>query len=137
MQSTVTLDLHEYNEIFMNSTLCEQYKQENKMLKEDLVIAHKHLEELQQPKTGKPTYTVKLDGSEVYEAVKKAVAEVKEELEKEELLLKQREDIKAWHRALNKRDSNCIIAYDNEGNEIRFAKNGIYLNGDLIQESNN
>lgn len=54
MQSTVTLDLHEYNEIFMNSTLCEQYKQENKMLKEDLVIAHKQLEELQQPKDDTP-----------------------------------------------------------------------------------
>lgn len=35
MQSTVTLELYEYNEIFMNSTLCEQYKQENKILKEE------------------------------------------------------------------------------------------------------
>lgn len=79
MQSTVTLDLHEYNEIFMNSTLCEQYKQENKMLKEDLVIAHKQLEELQQLKDDTPTYTVKLDGSKVYKAVKKAADEFKRE----------------------------------------------------------
>lgn len=59
-----------------------------------------------------------------------------EEERKRKIFLKQREDIKAWHRALNKRDSNGIIAYDNEGNEIRIAKNGIYINGELIQESN-
>lgn len=109
MQNTVTLNISEYNEIFMNSTLCEQYKQENKMLKEDLVIAHKQLEELQQPKTGKPPYTVKLDGSEVYKAVKKATDEFMKELEKEELLLKQKEDLEVWMKKIREKESNGNI----------------------------
>lgn len=58
MQSTVTLNISEYNEILINSTICQQYKEENSRLKEELAIAHKQLEELQQPKDDTPVREV-------------------------------------------------------------------------------
>ncbi len=79
MQSTVTLELYEYNELYSKALYHENLEIENKQLKEELAIAHKQLEELQQPKDDTPTYTVKLDGSKVYEAVKKAADEFKRE----------------------------------------------------------
>lgn len=84
MQSTVTLELYEYNELYSKALYHDNLEIENKQLKEELAITRKQLEELQQPKEDAPTYTVKLDGSEVYEAVKKAADEVKRDLEKEE-----------------------------------------------------
>lgn len=84
MQSTVTLELYEYNDLYSKALYNENLEIENKQLKEELAIAHKQLEELQQPKDDTPTYTVKLDGSKVYEAVKKAADEVKRDLEKKE-----------------------------------------------------
>ncbi|PKE12771.1 hypothetical protein CW685_01820 [Macrococcoides caseolyticum] len=44
-----------------------------------VVVTYQLKEELQQPKDDTPTYTVKLDGSKVYEAVKKAADEFKRE----------------------------------------------------------
>lgn len=87
----------------------EQLKEENKLLKmqkldlPDEVVFHdtpygkivmingKQIKlkngniQLCNKKDDTPTYTVKLDGSEVYKAVKKAADEVMKELEKEEL----------------------------------------------------
>ncbi|PKE72980.1 hypothetical protein CW665_02480 [Macrococcoides caseolyticum] len=84
MEESVTLKLGRYEALRDKARRVDALEKENKMLKEDLAIVHKHLEELQQPKEDTSTYTVKLDGSEVYEAVKKVADEFKEELEKEE-----------------------------------------------------
>lgn len=65
MQNTVTLNISEYNEIFINSTMCQQYKEENSRLKEELAVAHKQLEELQQPKDDTPTREVKMGNVKV------------------------------------------------------------------------
>lgn len=60
-------------------------------------------------KNDTPTYTVKLDGSEVYEAVKKATDEFTKELEKEEVLLKQKEDLEVWMKKIREKESNGNI----------------------------
>lgn len=109
MQSTVTLELYEYNDLYLKALYHENLEIENKQLKEELAIAHKQLEELQQPKDDTPTYTVKLDGSKVYKAVKKAADEFMKELEKEELLLKQKEDLEVWMKKIREKESNGNI----------------------------
>lgn len=58
MQSTVTLELYEYNELYSKALYHENLEIENKQLKEELAIAHKQLEELQQPKEDTPTCEV-------------------------------------------------------------------------------
>lgn len=119
MQSTVTLELYEYNELYSKYLYHDNLEIENKQLKEELAIARKQLEELQQPKMGNPTCTVKLDGSEVYEAVKKAADEFTKELEKEE-------------------QPNNIILYDknNPDKKVVFTNKGIRLyEGDILLTS--
>lgn len=58
MQSTVTLELYEYNELYLKALCHGNLEIENKQLKEELAIAHKQLEELQQPKDDTPTCEV-------------------------------------------------------------------------------
>lgn len=58
MQNTVTLELYEYNDLYSKALYHENLEIENKQLKEELAIAHKQLEELQQPKTDTPTCEV-------------------------------------------------------------------------------
>lgn len=110
MEETVTLKLGRYEALRDKARRVDALEKGNQMLKEDLAIAHKHLEGLQQPKKDTSTYTVKLDGSEVYEAVKKAVDEVTKELEEEE-------------------SSNGIILYDkkNPYKKVVFTNKGIRL----------
>ncbi|PKE47242.1 hypothetical protein [Macrococcoides caseolyticum] len=79
MQSTVTLELYEYNDLYLKAIQHDDLKEENEKLKEELTNTLKQLEVVKQPKDDTPTYTVKLDGSKVYEAVKKAADEFKRE----------------------------------------------------------
>lgn len=119
MQNTVTLELYEYNGLYLKALYHDNLEIENKKLKEELAITRKQLEELQQPKMGNPTCTVKLDGSEVYEAVKKAADEFAKELEKEE-------------------QSNDIILYDKNDpdKKVVFTNKGIRLyEGDILLTS--
>lgn len=50
----VTIDIREYNNIFKNTLEVIRLEVENEQLKEELAIAHKQLEELQQPKDDTP-----------------------------------------------------------------------------------
>lgn len=127
MQSTVTLELYEYNELYSKALYHDNLEIENKQLKEELAIAHKQLEELQQPKDDTPTCTVKLDGSEVYEAVKKAADEVKRDLEKKERKLIRKIQYDALEKWLDERRG--IIAYDknNPKKGILINDNGIFF----------
>ncbi|PKF21655.1 hypothetical protein CW684_04490 [Macrococcoides caseolyticum] len=110
MEITVTLNISEYNQIYLKAIQHDDLKVENKQLKEELAIAHKQLEELQQPKDDTPTCTVKLDGSEVYEAVKKVADEFTKELEKEERKQIRKIQYDALQNWLDERRG--IIAYD-------------------------
>lgn len=127
MQSTVTLELYEYNDLYLKAIQHDDLKEENEKLKEELAIAHKQLEELQQPKEDTSTYTVKLDGSEVYEAVKKVADEVKRDLEKEERKLIRKIQHDALEKWLDERRG--IIAYDknNPKKGILINDNGIFF----------
>lgn len=133
MEITVTLNISEYNQIYLKAIQHDDLKVGNKQLKEELAIAHKQLEELQQPKDDTPTYTVKLDGSEVYEAVKKAADEFKRDLEKKERKLIRKIQYDALEKWLD--DRRGIIAYDknNPKKGILINDNGIFFckeNGD-------
>lgn len=118
MEITVTLNISEYNQIYLKAIQHDDLKVGNKQLKEELAIAHKQLEELQQPKDDTPTYTVKLDGSEVYEAVKKAADEFKRDLEKKERKLIRKIQYDALEKWLD--DRRGIIAYDKNNPKKEF-----------------
>lgn len=92
-----------------------------------VVVTYQLKEELQQPKDDTPTYTVKLDGSEVYEAVKKAADEVKRDLEKKERKLIRKIQYDALEKWLDERRG--IIAYDknNPKKGILINDNGIFF----------
>lgn len=92
-----------------------------------VVVTYQLKEELQQPKEDTPTYTVKLDGSEVYEAVKKAADEVKRDLEKKERKLIRKIQYDALEKWLDERRG--IIAYDknNPKKGILINDNGIFF----------
>lgn len=115
MDDMIYKSLLSQQKVFIESNF--ELREENKKLKEELAIARKQLEELQQPKEDAPTYTVKLDGSEVYEAVKKAADEFKRELEKEE----QPNDIILYDK--NNPDKKVVI--NNKG--IRLYEGDILL----------
>ncbi|TDM23327.1 hypothetical protein ETI01_07950 [Macrococcoides caseolyticum] len=127
MQSTVTLELYEYNELYSKALYHENLKIENKQLKEELAIAHKQLEELQQPKDDTPTYTVKLDGSEVYEAVKKAADEFKRELEKKERRQLRKIRDKAMEKWINERNGVTLCDKTNPDKRVVLDDKGIHL----------
>lgn len=69
MQSTVTLELYEYNELYSKALYHENLEIENKQLKEELVIAHKQLEELQQPKDDTPVREVGMGNMKIAESM--------------------------------------------------------------------
>lgn len=54
MEESVTLKLGRYEALRDKARRVDTLEKENEQLKEELAIAHKQLEELQQPKTGKP-----------------------------------------------------------------------------------
>lgn len=58
IQSTVTLNISEYNQIYLKAIQHDDLKVGNEKLKEELAIAHKQLEELQQPEEKAPTCEV-------------------------------------------------------------------------------
>jgi len=114
MDDSIYKSLLSQQKVFIESNF--ELREENKQLKEELAIARKQLEELQQPKEDTSTYTVKLEGSEVYKAVKKVADEVKRDLEKEE-------------------QPNDIILYDknNPDKKVVFTNKGIRLyEGDIL-----
>lgn len=69
MQSTVTLELYEYNDLYLKAIQHDDLKEENEKLKEDLVIAHKQLEELQQPKDDAPVREVGMGNMKIAESM--------------------------------------------------------------------
>ncbi|BAH17631.1 hypothetical protein MCCL_0924 [Macrococcoides caseolyticum JCSC5402] len=58
IQSTVTLNISEYNQIYLKAIQHDDLKVGNEKLKEELALAHKQLEELQQPEEKAPTCEV-------------------------------------------------------------------------------
>ncbi|UBH10084.1 hypothetical protein [Macrococcus armenti] len=114
MDDSIYKSLLSQQKVFIESNF--ELREENKKLKEELAITRKQLEELQQPKEDVSTYTVKLDGSEVYDAVKKVADEFTKELEKKE-------------------QPNDIILYDknNPDNKVVINNKGIRLyEGDIL-----
>lgn len=150
MQSTVTLELYEYNDLYLKAIQHDDLKEENEKLKEELTNTLKQLEVVKQPKDDTPTYTVKLDGSEVYEAVKEAADEVMKELEKEELQqlkddtpirevrmgdLKIAESMEEFKKKLRAEypESITLCDKDNPEKKVVFNSKGIHLyEGDTL-----
>lgn len=92
-----------------------------------VVVTYQLKEELQQPKDDTPTYTVKLDGSEVYEAVKKAADEFKRELEKKERRQLRKIRDKAMEKWINERNGVTLCDKTNPDKRVVLDDKGIHL----------
>ncbi|PKF28968.1 hypothetical protein CW697_10515 [Macrococcoides caseolyticum] len=130
MQSTVTLELYEYNELYSKALYHENLEIKNKQLKEELAIAHKHLEEQRLREVGTGNMKIAESTEESEEKFRARYPEGvtvinMDDLKKSILLCnkdinsvkeKQREVLDVWMKKIREKESN-----ENVDEKVRLA----------------
>lgn len=67
-----------------------------------------------------------------HKIIKTEIAPETKEEKRMKVALKQREDLEKWTTNLTKKAPEGVVAYDKKGNQIRFEKDHISINGEIV-----